>query len=141
MDNYPDRQPNVPPVVPPIESSPSNDRRETLPAIQSERIVSPESAVATGSTPPLINNVPPVANPMPPIPQPFAQQYAVTPPSAPVPNGEDKDLIPKEWVIKAKRIVERTRSDPFEQSQEFNKLKAEYIKQRYNMVIKVNDQQ
>lgn len=141
MDNYPDRQPNVAPVVPPAESSLPQNRRETLPAIQPEHIISPESGPANFSSAPPLVNVPPVVSPLPIAPQPFGQQYTTTPQPTPPTTNEDKDLIPKEWVIKAKKIVERTRTDPFEQSEEFNKLKAEYIKQRYNMVIKVNDQQ
>jgi hypothetical protein len=51
--------------------------------------------------------------------------------------ADDGDLIEKEWVLKAKQIVDRSKSDPFLQSRELNKLKAEYIKKRYNKVIKL----
>lgn len=56
----------------------------------------------------------------------------VTTPAA----ADDADLIEKEWVIKAKQIVERTRQDPSVQSREMNKFKADYMKKRYNRVIK-----
>jgi hypothetical protein len=46
-------------------------------------------------------------------------------------NADDSDLIEKEWVEKAKAIVEKTRRDPFQKSQELNKFKAEYLQKRY----------
>ena len=48
----------------------------------------------------------------------------------------DADLIEKEWVLKAKEIVARTHGDPYEQNSEINKIKADYIKKRYNKDIK-----
>lgn len=50
---------------------------------------------------------------------------------------KDDDLIEKEWVDKAKRIVEQTRSDPHRQSEELTLVKADYMKKRYNKTIKV----
>ncbi|MEO6513168.1 MAG: hypothetical protein ABIR37_00620 [Candidatus Saccharimonadales bacterium] len=46
-------------------------------------------------------------------------------------NADDSDLIEKEWVEKAKAIVEKTRRDPFQQSQELNRFKNEYLQKRY----------
>lgn len=45
--------------------------------------------------------------------------------------ADDSDLIEKEWVAKAKHIVERTRDDPYLQTKEINKMKADYLKKRY----------
>lgn len=45
--------------------------------------------------------------------------------------AEDSDLIEKEWVEKAKTIVEKTRHDPFLQSQGLSELRAEYLQKRY----------
>lgn len=44
----------------------------------------------------------------------------------------DTDLIEKEWVDKAKQIVEHTAEDPFTQQQELSKMKVDYMKKRYN---------
>lgn len=49
----------------------------------------------------------------------------------------DIDLIEKEWVEKAKAIVARTHGDPYTQNKEINKIKADYIKKRYNKDIKL----
>jgi hypothetical protein len=51
--------------------------------------------------------------------------------------ADDADLIEKEWVVKAKQIVERTKNDPYTQSLEMNKFKAGYMKKRYNKDVKV----
>jgi hypothetical protein len=51
--------------------------------------------------------------------------------------ADDTDLIEKEWVIKAKAIVERTKYDPHQQKTEISNIKADYLKKRYNKDIKV----
>jgi histone deacetylase complex regulatory component SIN3 len=57
--------------------------------------------------------------------------------STSLPAKDDGDLIEKEWVNKAKQIVERTREDPYKQSEELTIFKADYMKQRYNKTIKL----
>jgi len=52
-------------------------------------------------------------------------------------QAEDLDLIEKEWVLKAKQAVDNTQGDPYEQNNELNKIKADYIKKRYNRTIKL----
>jgi hypothetical protein len=53
-------------------------------------------------------------------------------------TADDGDLIEKEWVEKAKQIVEHTRDDPYRQSEELTVVKAEYMKKRYDKTVKVN---
>ena len=43
-------------------------------------------------------------------------------------EAQDTDLIEKEWVEKAKRIVEHTSDDPYVQQNELAKMKADYMK-------------
>ncbi len=45
--------------------------------------------------------------------------------------ANDDDLIEKEWVDKAKKIVAQTRDDPHLQDKEVNKLQADYLKKRF----------
>lgn len=54
--------------------------------------------------------------------------------------ADDTDLIEKEWVIRAKAVVEQTKTDPYLQNRELNKVKAEYIKKRYNKDVKVSEE-
>lgn len=53
--------------------------------------------------------------------------------------ADDGDLIEKEWVVKAKEIVERTKLDPYVQNKEINRVKADYMKKRYNKEIKLTE--
>ncbi len=55
------------------------------------------------------------------------------------PNAQDEagdSVLDEEWVERAKELILRTKSDPYAQGQELAKLKAQYIKTRYNKEIK-----
>lgn len=54
-------------------------------------------------------------------------------------SAEDVDLIEKEWVQKAKDIVDATQGDPYIQNQKINSMKAAYIKKRYDKVVKQSE--
>lgn len=45
--------------------------------------------------------------------------------------AKDDDLIEKEWVDKAKRIIAATKDDPYTREREIAKLQSEYILKRY----------
>lgn len=68
--------------------------------------------------------------PVPPVvmatPQPSGDGTVVAPAAA-----ADEDLIEKEWVDRAKQIIEQTKDDPFRREQEVNKLQADYLRKRY----------
>lgn len=51
--------------------------------------------------------------------------------------ADDKDDIEKEWVSKAKRIVEQTKFDPFLQERAVSRLQADYMKKRFDKDIKL----
>ncbi len=74
-------------------------------------------------------------------PQP--QSSAGAAPTIPIPAipaiADDNDLIEKEWITKAKQIVNKTRDDPHAQNIEMNKYKATYIKKRFNKDIKLTE--
>ncbi|MBA2278945.1 hypothetical protein H0V99_00700 [Candidatus Saccharibacteria bacterium] len=53
--------------------------------------------------------------------------------------ADDADLIEKEWVEKAKRIVAGTKQDPYAQNREINRFKADYMKKRYNKDVKIDE--
>jgi len=54
-------------------------------------------------------------------------------------TAQDADLIEKEWVERAKSIVTQTQDDPYKQKNEMSKIKADYIKKRFNKTIPVED--
>lgn len=108
----------------------------------------PEKAPVVGETAEVNNQtgngqVPAMALPqLPklPVPQPVA---AVTP--VPADNtgplvAADEDLVEKEWVDKAKRIVAQTKSDPHSQEKEVSKLQADYLKKRYGKELKLSSE-
>ncbi|HEX7484340.1 MAG TPA: hypothetical protein VF281_04275 [Candidatus Saccharimonadales bacterium] len=45
--------------------------------------------------------------------------------------ANDDDLIEKEWVDKAKKIIMQTKDDPYRREQEVGKLQADYLRKRY----------
>lgn len=45
--------------------------------------------------------------------------------------ANDDDLIEKEWVDQAKKIIVQTKDDPYRREQEVNKLQADYLRKRY----------
>ena len=47
----------------------------------------------------------------------------------------DEDLIEKEWVEKAKKVVSDTKHDPYLQGKEVSKLQADYLKKRYGKTV------
>lgn len=47
----------------------------------------------------------------------------------------DEDLIEKEWVDKAKEIIEQTRDDPHARTQKVNELQRDYLQKRYGKVV------
>ena len=51
--------------------------------------------------------------------------------------ADDIDLIEKEWVNKTKDIVQRTKDDPYNQNRQIVRLRADYMKKRYNKDIKL----
>ena len=58
-----------------------------------------------------------------------------TPVSAPVVASPvvaaDEDLIEKEWVDSAKKIIAETRDDPHGRTEKVNQLQRDYLKKRY----------
>ena len=49
----------------------------------------------------------------------------------------DDDLIEKEWVDKAKKIVNETKDNPHQQEKAVNKLQIDYLKKRYGRELGV----
>jgi hypothetical protein len=45
--------------------------------------------------------------------------------------ANDDDLIEKEWVDRAKKIVSETKDDPYQRDEEVGKLQVDYLKKRF----------
>ena len=94
------------------------------------------------STTPQKQKVDPVNIPDPQTIQPLGADPGATDQSGVQSSGliaDDTDLIEKEWVIRAKAIVLQTKDDPHTQNKEMNKVKADYLKKRYNKDLKISE--
>lgn len=104
---------------------------ETLPAENREREKQPEVGAVQAEAAQ-------IAMPALPTPvlaaQPVAQAAVATDDDVPSVAGDD-DLIEKEWVDKAKKILTETRDDPYRREREISKLQIEYIRKRYGREI------
>lgn len=103
----------------------------------------------TAATPELSNTpqAPPISTPTVSATDPGAVGAPVTStamPPAPIMTdamiADDADLIEKEWVERAKAIVAQTKNDPYQQNKEISKVKAAYLKKRYNKDLKVDEE-
>lgn len=52
-------------------------------------------------------------------------------------TAADDDLIEREWVEKAKKVVAETRNDPHAQDLAIGRLQADYLKKRYGKTIQL----
>lgn len=68
---------------------------------------------------------------------PLAPPPVVTTPTVQQTNDSpavagDEDVIEKEWVDKAKKIIAETKDDPFGRSNRVNELQKDYLSKRYS---------
>ena len=75
----------------------------------------------------------------PPAQVPFSPAQNSAAPSQPQNDtplvASDDDLIEKEWVDKAKKILASTRDDPYKRERDVVELQKEYLKKRYGMTL------
>lgn len=123
-----------------------NPNTQTQGATAPSQEVAPFAGEVTGAAPE--RNLGAVSSPPQPVAQPAPQAQQ---PVAPAPVGsttdtqqssapaiaDDVDVIEKEWVDKAKKIVSTTKDDPYEQEKEVSKLQADYLMKRYGKQIKI----
>lgn len=86
-----------------------------------EASVAAANAVYQGAP---ITPIAPVVDPADPVAsQPITDSPAI---------AGDEDVIEKEWVDKAKKIIQETKDDPFGRSSRVNQLQKDYLMKRYN---------
>lgn len=83
---------------------------------------------------------PTISLPPMPIAKPVINNDVATTTSLAVPAvADDRDLIEKEWVKRAKKIIDDNRDDPYNQSKKLTLFKADYMQKRYNKIIKLSE--
>lgn len=76
----------------------------------------------------------PVAVPQQPMAVPQTDPSQTTTTNTPL-VAADEDLIEKEWVDKAKEIIQSTKDDPHARTQRVNELQRDYLQKRYGRVV------
>ena len=111
---------------------------ELMPNAAPERVVSPERPAPAERQPGSRDNTgaPVQQVPVAPTPQPLVDDTHQVVDDNPI-VAADEDLIEKEWVDRAKSIIERTKHDPYEQEREISRLHADYLKKRYGKDVKM----
>lgn len=95
-----------------------------------------EAAPAAVTAQPILP--PPVVTlPQPPVPD--ATQTTAVSDDLPLVANDD-DLIEKEWVDKAKKIIVETKDDPYRREQEVGRLQADYLRKRYGRELGASQQ-
>ena len=78
-----------------------------------------------------------------PMPPPLPTMPAPNPPPAVTDDNPavaaDEDVIEKEWVDKAKKIILETKDDPAQRTARVNELQKDYLKKRYNKDLGVSE--
>lgn len=123
----------VPAPTSAFESSPASGRQ-----IEIGRESRPETQLEVGAVQAEAAQVAMPALPMPvlTVNSGSGQQLAAMPVSDDAPiSASDDDLIEKEWVDKAKKILAETKDDPYRRESEVNKLQIDYIRKRYGREI------
>lgn len=122
---------NLGPEQAPIQYGPSVERGPILPmperglvetGAERREQVSENSVVTTVGGMTTILPTPVVAD------EPVADASAVS--DMPI-TANDDDLIEKEWVEKAKKIVAETHDDPYRREAAVNRLQRDYLMKRY----------
>lgn len=114
------------------EQDGSSESLEKAPAPE----VSPSARTSSTLTP--VQASPIAINPQVAVPTGY-QKSLSSDDSAVKSTAADADRIEKEWIDKAKAIVAKTQDDPREQNSEMGKVKADYIKSRFNKTIPTDD--
>lgn len=80
---------------------------------------------------------PPIVVPEPTTPSGSDSTATTNVSDAPLVANDD-DLIEKEWVDKAKKIIVETKDDPYKREQEVGKLQVDYLRKRYGKELGVS---
>ncbi len=118
----------------PTPSLPSPENRPEVPQFSPEQAqpAAPERAAEYSAQAQAAMSAQPVPISLPtpvPIADDSQAQPAATDDSPAV--AADEDLIEKEWVDKAKKIIAETKDDPAQREKAVGRLQADYLKKRY----------
>lgn len=116
------------PTLPPLDAKFERGQERSEQAAEAGARASDVAATASVATA--------IAVPAAP-PQPVVDDTTTT--SATPLIAGDEDLIEKEWVDKAKEIIDQTKDDPHTRTAKVNALQRDYLQKRYGKVIGANE--
>lgn len=103
-----------------------------------EPVAAPEVAPPVAATPaPTLPPTPAAA--ATPAPAPPATPAASSPAVAGPATADDADVIEKDWVDKAAKVVHDTAHDPYKEEEAVEDLQIDYLKKRYGKDIKKSE--
>jgi len=128
----PGHSPELPSVSPPSGGENLNGDRSREVANDSL----PERQESRGEAAPVDSQAPtiPIPTPLPiaPTADPSTVADDTTQLTTSLPSvANDDDLIEKEWVDKAKKVLAETKDDPYLREEEVSRLQADYLLKRY----------
>lgn len=123
----------LPPILPEV-AAPFAPEQTPISPEHSQRV---EQRSGSGDGAGLSAPVPVAPSPVP-VPPVVPAAPTIAPSSNPL-TAADEDLIEKEWVERAKKIIGETKHDPYEQERAVSKLQADYLQKRYGKSIKLRD--
>lgn len=126
--SLPGHSPELPSVSPSLNRETggafSNPEIATGSGVERQEQRGGASSGAIQSAPPLM----PVFTPTP-VATPVSDTTVPTLVSPAV--ASDDDLIEKEWVEKAKKVIAETKDDPYRREEEVSRLQVDYLEKRY----------
>jgi hypothetical protein len=129
--------------------APANFELPPRPPSPEDEVKQEQSVEAPAARPETSGNRP-QAPALPAIPDdiPLADQPVIAAPpqdvTTPAPDDaqtvtQNPDHIEREWIDKVKNVVASTHDDPYLQKDQMSKVKAEYIRKRFNKQIKTDE--
>ena len=124
----PGRSPELPSVSPALNGETLSETGQNLERFNEGAT---EKALPRGENAPLDNQMPVIPIPATSVAQPSVTDDATSPVFALPTVANDDDLIEKEWVDRAKRVLAETKDDPYRREQEVSRLQTDYLLKRY----------
>lgn len=135
----PNTNPNIPVQPNPEQGQPQLPELNQAPVAPERAPQAPAGAPADPAS-----QTQPVQLPQAPVQpaQPAATDATAgaTPPTGVPPAAGDVDVIEKEWVNQANKIVDQTKNDPHSQEEAVEALQIDYLKKRYGHEVKKPDE-
>ncbi len=131
----PTQNPNVNPNVQPMPENGNIPENLHAPGAPEVAPITPQAAPSSNNAPATPVQVPQNQPQTPVAGNPAAQQGAPEANGAPAVAG-DVDVIEKEWVDQANKIVDQTKEDPYAEEEAVEALQVDYLKKRYGHSVK-----